>query len=342
MSHKHAPKQANKIDSGTSRTSTPKSTTLPDGDSQQIQSFFPFATYTSIVGVHTTLLLFSSLFLPRRPLPILPEYTTTYAFNAADDPRLQTNRLTENPFRTAVWICIGTLILQIWWASWIRRWSLDTRDLSKAGKVYNAAVEVTEQKLQRQTWNSGKLAAFWTACLSTLVGSFGFAALAMLFGAPLYSHWPHTYALGLLVSLLTVFTPAYTLGAPSLNSDVVSYVTRLTWIRLFVELSPRSPVERAVVYPAVGAILGCWTGAIPAGLDWEEPWQASLYPHLHRWPLTTSYGAVGGFVVGSLMALGVSAVENLAHLGRLSQEDSSSLKGAHKSQGKMSKKPKPQ
>lgn len=103
----------------------------------------------------------------------------------------------------------------------------------------------------------------------------------------------HTYLLGLLVSLLTVFTPAYTLGAPSLGSDVVALVTRLTWVRLFAELScvvflsqlnaqlstvhcsPRTPVERAVVYPAVGAFLGCWSGAIPAGLDWEEPWQVS-------------------------------------------------------------------
>lgn len=52
-----------------------------------------------------------------------------------------------------------------------------------------------------------------------------------------FSHCLHTYLLGLLVSLLTVFTPAYTLGAPSLKSDVIAYVTRLTWIRLFAELS---------------------------------------------------------------------------------------------------------
>ena len=38
-------------------------------------------------------------------------------------------------------------------------------------------------------------------------------------------------------------------------------------------LSPRTPVERALVYPAVGAVMGSWAGAIPIGLDWERPWQ---------------------------------------------------------------------
>lgn len=36
---------------------------------------------------------------------------------------------------------------------------------------------------------------------------------------------------------------------------------------------PRTPVERALVYPAIGAMMGCWAGAIPIGLDWERPWQ---------------------------------------------------------------------
>lgn len=30
-----------------------------------------------------------------------------------------------------------------------------------------------------------------------------------------------------------------------------------------------------MVYPALGAAFGCWSGAIPLGLDWERPWQVS-------------------------------------------------------------------
>ena len=31
-----------------------------------------------------------------------------------------------------------------------------------------------------------------------------------------------------------------------------------------------------MVYSAVGAVLGSWTGAFPIALDWERPWQVSL------------------------------------------------------------------
>lgn len=37
----------------------------------------------------------------------------------------------------------------------------------------------------------------------------------------------------------------------------------------------RTPIERAIVYPTVGALAGAWSGTIPIGLDWERPWQVS-------------------------------------------------------------------
>lgn len=40
--------------------------------------------------------------------------------------------------------------------------------------------------------------------------------------------------------------------------------------------SPRTPIERALVYPTIGALTGAWLGAIPIGLDWERPWQVGL------------------------------------------------------------------
>lgn len=46
-------------------------------------------------------------------------------------------------------------------------------------------------------------------------------------------------------------------------------------------LSPRTAIERTAVYPAIGAAFGCWSGAIPIGLDWERPWQVrNLTSHL--------------------------------------------------------------
>jgi len=101
--------------------------------------------------------------------------------------------------------------------------------------------------------------------------------------------------LAFLISLLTVFTPAYVLGLPSFESDSRSLVTRLTWTRLFAELSPRTAVERAIVYPVVGTAVGSWAGAFPIALDWDRPWQA--------WPLTPAYAAILGYILGSLSAL---------------------------------------
>ena len=46
-----------------------------------------------------------------------------------------------------------------------------------------------------------------------------------------------TYLLALMVALLTVYPPAYALGHPSWKTDTESIVRRMTWVRLFAELS---------------------------------------------------------------------------------------------------------
>ena len=43
--------------------------------------------------------------------------------------------------------------------------------------------------------------------------------------------------MSLLLSILTVLPPAYALGPPSFASDSPSLVSRLTWVRLYAELS---------------------------------------------------------------------------------------------------------
>jgi hypothetical protein len=39
--------------------------------------------------------------------------------------------------------------------------------------------------------------------------------------------------------------------------------------------STKAPLERALVYPAIGAVLGTWLGVLPMALDWDRPWQVS-------------------------------------------------------------------
>jgi hypothetical protein len=85
--------------------------------------FFPVAQYTSIVGVHITLLVFTTLFLPRAT----PIRTNAHQNPAPSDrpshPFLEP--LTKDPLSTLIAICGGTVILQGWWAGWIRKWHLD-------------------------------------------------------------------------------------------------------------------------------------------------------------------------------------------------------------------------
>ena len=37
-----------------------------------------------------------------------------------------------------------------------------------------------------------------------------------------------------------------------------------------------TPIERAMVYPAIGTVVGCWLGVIPIALDWDRPWQVRI------------------------------------------------------------------
>ncbi|KAI0752851.1 GPI biosynthesis protein family Pig-F-domain-containing protein [Daedaleopsis nitida] len=273
----------------------------PLNPSLEPASTFPFARYTSIVGVHTSLLAFSALILPGTSLTSFAPWVSSNRTEAAEEQRSRdiSHLLTESPLRTVAWICVGAFIVQSWWAGWIRQWSLEVREQKKD------QAEATQKKFERKEWKKQRVVVYAQAAAMTFVASFVFYVITVLFGAP----YPlETYSMSLLLAVLTVLPPAYTLGSPSFAPDSPSLVNRLTWTRLFAELSPRTPIERALVYPAAGAVTGCWLGAIPIGLDWERPWQA--------WPLTPTFGAVGGSIVGSLVALVVSATLELAQTGR--------------------------
>lgn len=39
---------------------------------------------------------------------------------------------------------------------------------------------------------------------------------------------------------------------------------------------PENQIERALVYPFIGALIGTFLGVAPIALDWDRPWQVSL------------------------------------------------------------------
>lgn len=273
-------------------------------------AFFPYAPYISATGVHVCLLVFTAFYLPRTTLSFLTTLNLFQAHTLAEDGVALDvlSLLTSNPLRTVMLMCGGALLLQAWWASWLRTWSLEMRARS-AGEANTS--EASEQKLQRGAADSRRIQALKGAALTTAAASVAFHVLILLFGAPITSHPLQTYSLALLVALLTVWTPAFVFGPPSLGSSTEALVIRLTWIRLFAELRPRTAIERTAVYPAIGAAFGCWSGAIPIGLDWERPWQA--------WPLTPAYGAILGYIAGSLAAAVGSGIIYLARTDILSR-----------------------
>jgi hypothetical protein len=137
-----------------------------------------------------------------------------------------------------------------------------------------------------------------------------------------------TALFSIVLSLLTVYVPAYVLGPPldlkSLISIPKSSTTttttrssfgtgaltrRLAWTRIFAEFRSFSPIETALLHPAVGALGGAWIGMIPLALDWERPWQ--------QWPLPPVWGAIIGNVLGAMSACATNSFYHLVETGKM-------------------------
>ncbi|KAF8153303.1 GPI biosynthesis protein family Pig-F-domain-containing protein [Crassisporium funariophilum] len=253
--------------------------------------------YISMVGVHTTLWAFAALYLPRTTFvgELIKAGLDQTQSSSLDRPQHAfLEALTMNPVWTLGCICVGAVVLQSFWAGLMRAWWLE---LSIRG--------TGEERLEEKAFHDRqKFTAFRNAWAATITASLVIHCTLVLFGAPITSLILKTYLLALLLSIMTVYSPAFVLGVPTLSNNSASVVKRWTWIRLFAELSMRNAVERALVYPAVGTVVGCWVGIIPIALDWDRPWQA--------WPLTPAFGAIGGYIISSIAALTMSAIAHVA------------------------------
>ncbi|KLO13285.1 hypothetical protein SCHPADRAFT_852771 [Schizopora paradoxa] len=267
-------------------------------------SSFPFSRFSSLLGVHSLLVIFTAGWLPRSS-----KYLGSLPPQASSKDRPQhpfLHPITADPLLTLGWLCIGILAVNATWAPFMKR-EIQYSRIALYG-------EDEEAKIKRRS-ESGRnmLGALVDALVSTSVLALLLHIVLVLFGASIVHYFSRTFALALLIALLAAFTPAYVLGRPSLASNSSSLVHRLTWLRLFVEFSLRNEFERSLVYPSVGAVVGAWVGAIPIALDWDRPWQA--------WPLTVAYGAVGGYIIASWAAFVVNGVLFLAEESRQYDRD---------------------
>ncbi|KZV91341.1 hypothetical protein EXIGLDRAFT_97710 [Exidia glandulosa HHB12029] len=245
--------------------------------------------YASRLTVHVSLLAFTALFLPR---------STTFFVNLPA-PQTSLDRpeptfiqpLSASPLLTTAWLCVGASVLVTVWAAPMRTWVF-----------YEQPGKRTDEQVAR--WAEGRRKSARDAFLATSTGAGAYYLLLTALGAPLAMYHVRTALLAVLLSILTVSTPAYALGVPTIRQTTAFDAVRFRWTRLFCDFMLQTDAERAMFYPSAGAVLGAWAGAFPIALDWDRPWQA--------WPLTPAFGAVLGYIVGSLVALAFIALPSSA------------------------------
>ncbi|KAF8622392.1 hypothetical protein AX15_007046 [Amanita polypyramis BW_CC] len=229
----------------------------------------PFTQYTSALAVHTTLLSFIAFFLPRTAfLSDLTRPIWDAAKQSSQDkpqhPFL--DALTLSPVSTVAWICAGVVLVQVWWGGWVRAWYIGIVVQNQGGYEGEAGEGEGEgdskseggeesRRMRRIKMQQQRFKHLKAACLATVIASLVFHIVLVLLGAPLsncsapFLSGPdcpssdlhlRTYLLALLLALLTVSTPAYTLGIPNIftnKNDSQVIVLRFLWTRLFAEFS---------------------------------------------------------------------------------------------------------
>ncbi|KDQ09517.1 hypothetical protein BOTBODRAFT_36924 [Botryobasidium botryosum FD-172 SS1] len=278
----------------------------------------PLLRYASLLGTHTVLLLFSVFYLPRTTLlPGSSPYASAYTSGSSyADPRTRQHPLlaplTASPERTLGWACAGAAVLAGWWGGYMRIWVAGGKIGSKKE---NDKVGKTDENARKAKLVGEKFKVMGAAWAATLVGTFAFHAFIVLFGAPLTTHVLRTFLLSLLLSILTIYTAAYSLPLETrLRSFSLDRAPTSVWTKLFSEFSAGTSTERALVYPVLGTLIGCWLGAFALPLDWERPWQT--------WPLTPAFGAIAGHILGSVVSLVISGTLYLASLDQQQQTQS--------------------
>ncbi|EJD07638.1 PIG-F-domain-containing protein [Fomitiporia mediterranea MF3/22] len=298
------------------------------------RTYFPLLRFSSLLGVHTLLLLFTALFLPRSTFLLSAIPPQASSRDKPQHPFL--SALTADPAVTLVWLCLGVGFVQGSWASWVKlesdnaRMALFGEDeearLKRAMNRGDDKLQVSQSIIVIEIQTSlgvlvhercdsldSRMLNFYSRGFNSLRGTNYRARRivdstndSFMLNSQHNRHFLKTFLLATILSLLLVFPSVYTLRSPSLGPS--SLVHRMMWIRLFAELSPKTAHERLLVYPTVGAALGAWLGVFPIALDWDRPWQA--------WPLTPAYGAITGHIVGSWVSLIYSAILSLAEVDR--------------------------
>ena len=207
---------------------------------------------------------------------------------------LRFNSLVRDPV-AELWRCIVPLIaIQLAWCitclppvTKAAPRPADTSEAIASKKPTSTSTSTSTSRSQRSrpapkpaspSASARAIPALLATTLSLLPGAPILLTLLILFGAPLTTHLPSTALLATHVSLLALPPLIYTRGVDSgIWREIMGF-----WL----------PFD-GVWGGTVGALVGCWVGAVPIPLDWGREWQA--------WPVTLVVGGYGGYVVGKVL-----------------------------------------
>ncbi|KAK8935112.1 hypothetical protein KSP39_PZI012891 [Platanthera zijinensis] len=196
-------------------------------------------------------------------------------------------------------LCSLSLVAACWIAFRLYSWSLVTHTSETLGLllIIQAPVVIGVYSLVRQ---DAQKTSYWRAVargiLGLPAGALVMAFGAIVLGAPIGSRYlKSTIYWSILMSLFTFVPPACFFGS-----------SRVDWHRLLAHFRPKEPLDALVSLPAYGSVVGAWIGAWPMPLDWERPWQ--------EWPICVTYGAVTGYLIGTLASSIVVLFQRPAHI----------------------------
>lgn len=189
----------------------PASRQMPDSHVPPLQSHF------SQTLIHSLLLLFTLIFLPRSTYPYkLDGSDAPPQTKSADKPQTPwLNPITYNPAYTLCWWILGSLVIFIFRAGWVRRVAHGPSEPVKEKKVEKKGDEKMDPGkvlLERliQALLASMLLMPFTSIILVLMGAPISIDYTRFFGVPSSL----TPLLAMLLNVLTFFTPCYTLGLP--------------------------------------------------------------------------------------------------------------------------------
>ncbi|KAH9815834.1 GPI biosynthesis protein family Pig-F-domain-containing protein [Melampsora americana] len=275
-------------------TQSTSSTSSSNIQSTTKRSSLPITKYFSIVPLHLLFTFYSIHILPSQSSWSIRTSSSSKEKSISLSDFQWFEPLLRSPHRSLLFINLGLLFVQIWFASSLRSWkrngmirkidNLNQTDQKNKKKKFEIFSKVFDDFRNRKFDPVARksilefIIPIQDALIITMISSFIIHFIIILIGAPIFKNGLKTFFLSNMISLLSVLPSALVIGWNQGRE-------KMTWIRIFSEFEPKNELEIVLMWPAIGTCIGTWLGGIPIPLDWDREWQVSQTTNV----LTLSY-----------------------------------------------------